>query len=51
MNPKLALLSNGRKLSYAEDGAPDAAEAVPTTPTHELTDRELAILGVKHAGE
>lgn len=25
-----------------EDGAPDAAEAVPTTPTHELTDRELA---------
>lgn len=25
-----------------EDGAPDAvAEAVPTTPTHELTDREL----------
>ena len=25
-----------------EDGAPDAAETVPTTPTHELTDRELA---------
>ena len=25
-----------------EDGAPDAAEAVPTTPTHELTDQELA---------
>ena len=23
MNPKLALLSNGRKLSYAEYGAPD----------------------------
>lgn len=25
-----------------EDGAPDAAETVPTTPIHELTDRELA---------